>query len=111
MPSSHFSQPPSNKESGTLQYQQAEVDKQQGNVWKRIKMNISNKPVKYAFMGYFSQTESKAAVSVRVSKIISGLEKMAIKNIDGSLLFVSFFSLEIPKFKIVFSMTRWTWIN
>lgn len=46
-------------------------------------MNISNKPVKYAFMGYFSQTESKTTVSVRVSKIISGLEKMAIKNIDG----------------------------
>lgn len=54
-------------------------------------MNISNKPVKYGFMGYFSQTESKATVSVRVSKIISGLEKMAIKNIDVSLLFVCFF--------------------
>lgn len=65
-------------------------------------MNISNKPVKYAFMGYFSQTESKAAVSVRVSKIISGLEKMEIKNIDGSLLFVSFFSLEIPKIQNCF---------
>lgn len=65
-------------------------------------MNISNKPVKYAFMGYFSQTESKAAVSVRVSKIISGLEKMAIKNIDGSLLFVSFFFLRDPQIQNCF---------